>query len=99
MLVALSRQKVDCPLGMPHHGQNFSADVNDLVSLSQSLAGIGSRPTSHRIPPRAVYPPVYGRVSAGGVCPGTNAGVPCEVMVTVAEVRPGELAVMTLVPE
>ncbi len=45
------------------------------------------------------YWPVYGRVSAGGVCPSTNAGLPCEVMVTVAEVSPGELAVMTLVPE
>jgi hypothetical protein len=45
------------------------------------------------------YWPVYGRVSAGGVCPSTNAGLPCDVMVTVAEVRPGELAVMTLVPE
>ena len=45
------------------------------------------------------YGLVYGRVSAGGVCPSTNAGLPCDVMVTVEEVRPGELAVMTLVPE
>ena len=45
------------------------------------------------------YWPVYGRVSAGGVCPCTNDGLPCEVMVTVADVKPGELAVMTLVPE
>ncbi len=45
------------------------------------------------------YCPVYGRVSAGGVCPSTYAGLPCDVMVTVAEVRPGELAVITLVPE
>jgi hypothetical protein len=50
-------------------------------------------------PDREGYWPVYGRVSAGGVCPGTKTGLPCDVMVTVAEVRPGELAVMTLVPE
>ena len=43
--------------------------------------------------------PVYGRESAGGVCPWTNAGLPCDVMVTWLEVRPGEVAVMTLVPE
>jgi len=45
------------------------------------------------------YWPGYGRVSAGGVCPPTNSGLPCDVMVTVSEARPGELAVMTLVPE
>lgn len=49
--------------------------------------------------PGSSYCPVYGRVSAGGVCPSTKAGLPCDVMVTVADVRPGELAVITLVPE
>jgi hypothetical protein len=41
----------------------------------------------------------YGRVSAGGVWPCMNAGLPCDVMVTLAEVSPCAVAVMTLVPE
>jgi len=45
------------------------------------------------------YQPEYGRVSAGRVCPGTYAGLPCEVMVTDADVRPVDVAVMTVVPE
>jgi len=43
--------------------------------------------------------PEYGRLSAGGVCPGMYAGLPCEVIVTVSDVKPVAVAVMTLAPE
>ena len=43
--------------------------------------------------------PEYGRLSAAGVCPGTYAGLPCEVIVTVSDVKPVAVAMMTLVPE
>ena len=49
--------------------------------------------------PSRDYGPEYGRESAGGVCPCTKAGLPCDVMVTLLEVKPDALAVMTLVPE
>jgi len=38
------------------------------------------------------------RAGAGGVTPATHAGLPCDVMVIVALVRPGEAALMTVVP-
>jgi hypothetical protein len=41
---------------------------------------------------------VYGRAAVGGVTPSTHAGVPCEVMVIVAAVNPGEVALITVVP-
>ena len=46
-----------------------------------------------------LFYPEYGRLSAAGVCPGMYAGLPCDVMVTVSEVRPVEVAVITVVPE
>ena len=39
------------------------------------------------------------RAAVGGLTPSTQAGLPCEVMVIVAAVRPDEVALMTLVPE
>jgi hypothetical protein len=42
---------------------------------------------------------LYGLGATGGVVPSTHAGLPCDVMVTLALVNPVEVAVMTLVPE
>ncbi len=62
------------------------------------LAGFEVSTAACTIPSRD-YGPEYGRESAGGVCPCTKAGLPCDVMVTLLEVKPDALAVMTLVPE
>jgi hypothetical protein len=56
-------------------------------------------PKGHYFLKRRYGRPVYGRESAGGVCPWTKAGLPCDVIVTLLEVKPGEVAVMTLAPE
>jgi hypothetical protein len=41
---------------------------------------------------------VYGRAAAGEVTPATQAGLPFDVIVIVAAVKPDDVAVMTLVP-
>ncbi len=62
---------------------------------SRHIAFVGARRRQTSHPPYRVY----GRAGVGGVWPGTNAGLPCDVIVTLALVNPGEVAVMTLVPE
>ena len=70
----------------------------EALRFSETISsGVSGTPTfsTHE---RPLYPE-YGRLSADGVCPGMYAGLPCEVIVTVSDVKPGEVAVMTLVPE
>jgi hypothetical protein len=75
-----------------------------LPRILQSFLGDGCESAQTNVTPtpgndeRPFYPE-YGRESAGGVCPGTYAGLPCEVIVTVSDVKPVEVAVITLVPE
>ena len=40
----------------------------------------------------------YGRVPTGFVTPSTHAGLPCDTMVTLELVNPGDVASMTEVP-
>ncbi len=40
----------------------------------------------------------YGRGATGGVTPSTQAGLPCDTIVTLELVNPGDVASMTEVP-
>jgi len=72
--------------------------IMTVAATLTSHGGVMSSTPTPGTDKRPLYPE-YGRLSADGVCPGTYAGLPCEVIVTVSDVKPGEVAVMTLVPE
>ena len=82
---------------MPHLRTQIVRNV--LVRSRRGVFGTDDERTAVAGVPSRDYGPEYGRESAGGVCPCTKAGLPCDVMVTLLEVKPDALAVMTLVPE
>ena len=74
-------------------------DVGSGGVMARSPGRTGDAPEPTSPAHRPVLYGWYGRGATFGVVPSTQAGLPCEVMVTFELVRPGADASMTEVPE
>ena len=83
---------------MPFRGEvAWPAEIDGGAHSEVSGPAVTLSPLAPRSPPRRRHG--YGRAGTRGVTPSTQTGVPRAVMVTVALVRPADVASMIDVPE